>query len=119
MFISQAFAQTAATAAETASAAPAGHMIIQMALVVLIVYFILIRPQQKRLKRHEAELKAIIKGTRVVVGGIVGRVVALKGEDELVVELAPDVQVTVLRNYISQVFFETPLNQPAKSVKGK
>ena len=119
MLISQAFAQTAATAAEAAQGASAGHMIIQMALVVVIVYFILIRPQQKRLKRHEAELKAIIKGTRVVVGGIVGRVVDLDGEDKLIVELAPGMRVTVLRNYVSQVFFETPLDQPAKSVKGK
>lgn len=119
MFISQAFAQTAETAATVTQASSATNMIVQMVLVVLIVYFILIRPQQKRIKKHEAELNAIIKGTRVIVAGLMGKVVEVRENNHLVVEFAPGVQVTVLRPYVSQVLFETSLETPKKSQKGK
>ena len=114
MFISQAFAQTAETAAEVAAASPASQMIAQLVLVVLIVYFILIRPQQKRIKKHEMELNAIIRGTRVIIGGLEGRVTEVLDNNKLSVELAPGVIVTVLRPYVSQVIFETPIQKERK-----
>lgn len=111
MFISEALAQTANATAQVAEASPMSSMITQLILVVLIVYFVLIRPQQKRLKKHEAELNAIIKGTKVVVAGFVGKVVEVKADNQLVVELADGVRVIVLRPYVSQVLFETPVKK--------
>lgn len=111
MFISQALAQTTEVATQAAEAAPMSGMLLQLILVVAIVYFILIRPQQKRIKKHEAELQAIIKGTKIVVGGFLGTVVEVQEDNKLLVELANGVRVTVLRPYVAQVFFETPLKK--------
>lgn len=111
MFISQALAQTTEVATQAAEATPMSGMLLQLILVVAIVYFILIRPQQKRIKKHEAELQAIIKGTKIVVGGFLGTVVEIQEDNKLLVELANGVRVTVLRPYVAQVFFETPLKK--------
>ena len=114
MFISEAFAQTTETATQQAAVSPAGSMIFQLVFIVFVVYFILIRPQQKRIKKHEAELNAIIKGTEVIVAGLVGRVVEVKDEQKLLVEFADGVQMVVLRPYVSQVIFETPTGTKKK-----
>ena len=108
MFISEALAQTTEAVADGAAVSPAGSMIFQLVFIVFVVYFILIRPQQKRIKKHEAELNAIIKGTEVIVAGLVGRVVEIKDDQKLLVEFADGVQIVVLRPYVSQVIFETP-----------
>ena len=69
-----------------------------------IFYFILIRPQQRRIKAHEQMLESIKKGVRVVTGGgIIGTVVKTEGEDILVVEIAQGVKVKVARPSISEV----------------
>lgn len=104
MFISEAYAQTMQTA-EQVSAAPVPEgmkVLIQILLIFLVLYFLLIRPQQKKLKEHQARLNAIIKGTKIIVSGIVGTVKNVK-EDELTVEIASGVEVKVLRDYVSQV----------------
>lgn len=101
MIISPAFA-------DTATAAPQGSvlsLLLQFAFIIAILYFLLIRPQQKRLKKHEQELDSIKIGTRIVVGGLTG--VVRKAEPlELQVEIAPDTVVTVLRPYVSQVLYD-------------
>ena len=105
MFISSAWAQTAENvAATTPNAGSLSSMAIQFVLIVLICYFILIRPQQKRYKKHEAELNAIVKGVRVNVSGIIGTVVKVEPL-ELTVEIAKDVEIKVLRPYVTQVLF--------------
>ena len=103
MFISPALAQTteAATAANPSSLV---GMAIQFLLVVFICYFLLILPQQRRYKKHEAELNAIVKGVKINVGGIVGKVVKVEPL-ELTVEIAEGVEVKVLRPYVTQVLF--------------
>jgi preprotein translocase subunit YajC len=63
-------------------------MLVPMALIFMIFYFLLIRPQQKRQKDHEKLLKSIEKGDRVVTsGGIQGRVTGVS-EDTLTVDIA-------------------------------
>ena len=103
--------------ADTAAAAPQGSlsgMLIQFVLIIAILYFLLIRPQQKRIKKHEQELNSIKAGTRIVVGGLVG--VVKKAEPmELQVEVAPDTVVTILRPYVSQVLYD----EDEVSKKGK
>ena len=103
--------------ADTAVAAPQGSMLsvfVQFVLIVGILYFLLIRPQQKRIKKHERELDAIHEGTRIVVAGLTG--VVKKAEPlELQVEIAPNTVVTILRPYVSQVLYE----EKEVSKKGK
>lgn len=119
MFISQAFAQTAETVAETTAGAPSDvmSMITQFILILLIIYFLLIRPQQKRIKQHEAELNAIIKGTKVIIAGIIGTVVEVHDNQELTVEIADGVRIRVMRPYVSQVVFDTPVQKNNKKSK--
>ncbi len=102
MIISPAFADTTvATVPQTSILGQLGPFI----LIIFILYFLLIRPQQKRLKKHEQELDSIKIGTRIVVGGLTG--VVRKAEPlELQVEIAPDTVVTVLRPYVSQVLYD-------------
>lgn len=109
MFISQAFAQTAQTAADATAALPENNglkIIAQFALIFVVLYFILIRPQQKKLKRHEASLNAITTGTKVIVGGIVGTVTKVHDNNELTVKIAKDTEITVVRGYVSQVILD-------------
>ena len=110
MFITSAYAQTAATAT-------AGDgllsMVIQFALVMGILYLLLIRPQQKKVKNQIARLQAIQVGDEVLVSGIVGQVVAAK-EDELTVRVAKDTDIKVMRLYVTDV-----LNKKETAKKGK
>ena len=115
MLISPAFAQAAETVTQAEPVSQTSGVILQMVLLFAILYFLLIRPQQKRLRKHEAELKAIIRGTRIVVNGLLGTVVEIRGDDKLLVEFADGVQIEVLRPYVSQVITESsPLDKKKK-----
>ncbi len=105
MLISEAFAQTAdAAAAMPGAGAPdMWSMIIQFALIIFILYFLLIRPQQKKIRQHEAALNAIVKGSKIIVAGIEGTVDAVLPDDRLSVKIADGTVITVLRAYVSQV----------------
>jgi preprotein translocase subunit YajC len=71
-----------------------------------VFYFILIRPQQKKQKEHKAMIEALSRGDKVVTGGgIVGTVIKVEpGKEEMFVEIAPNVRVTVLRSTLSAKF---------------
>ena len=72
-------------------------------LIFLVMYFLIIRPQQKRLQEHKDMVAALRKGDTVVTGGgIIGKVTKVV-EGEIEVEIAKDVRVTVLRSTISDV----------------
>lgn len=112
MFISEAFAQASDAAAAQGSVY---GTLIQLGFIFVIFYVLLIRPQQKKIKQHEAMLMAIKKGDKVITGGgIYGKVV--KAEDggmELVVEIADGLNVTVNRATIRDVVNEENF-KPAK-----
>ena len=111
MLITPAFADTAAATAPQGSLM---GMLVQFVLIIAILYFLLIRPQQKRIKKHEQELDSIKIGSRIVVAGLTG--IVKKAEPmELQVEIAPDTVVTVLRPYVTQVLYE----EKEVSKKGK
>ncbi len=103
MLISPAFAQAAGTAA--ASGGSLTSMIVQLLLIFAIFYLLLIRPQQKRLKEHEARLKAIKRGDRVLTGGgIYAKIVEAKeNEDELKAEIANGITITISRATVRDV----------------
>lgn len=100
MFISEAFA---APATATAGAGSMGGTLIQLALILLIFYFFLIRPQQKKIKAHTDMVEALKVGDKVITnGGLYGTVAKLNGM-EISLEIAPDVVVVVDRMSISGV----------------
>ena len=100
----------------SAGAAPAGASsfligILPWVLIFLIFWLLMIRPQQKRMKEHQASIAAIKKGDEVVTGGgIRGRVTKVT-DDEAEVEIASGVKVRVVKGTISQVL--TPPAKPA------
>lgn len=109
MFISPAFAQTATAAAGN----PTVNILIQIAPWLLIggaFWFLLLRPQQVQQKQHKARLSALKRGDKVVTsGGILGLVKkAAEGSDNIEVEIAPNVVVSVLRSTITSVVSEAP-----------
>ena len=72
-------------------------------LIFVVFYFLLIRPQQKKMKQHREMISAIKRGDRVLTaGGIIGSVVKVE-DAELLVEIAKDVRVRVARSTISDV----------------
>ncbi len=79
----------------------------QMAPLILlfaIFYFLLIRPQQQRAKQHQAMVNAVRRGDSVVTaGGVVGRVAKVKDDGEILVEIADNVQVRVVKSTLSDV----------------
>ncbi len=106
--ISPAFAQAAAG---SASGGDFLGPLIPFVLIAVVFYFLLIRPQQKRLKQHRALIEGITRGDTVVTsGGLIGKVLKVE-ENELQVELAEGVKVRVVRPTISEV---RPKNEPAK-----
>ena len=100
MFISEAFAAPAAAATGAGSM---GGTLIQLALILLIFYFFLIRPQQKKIKAHADMVEALKVGDRVLTnGGVYGTVAKLNGI-EVSLEIAPGVIIIVDRMSVSGV----------------
>ena len=81
---------------------------IPLILIFAIMYFLLIRPQQKKLKAHRAMVEALRRGDEVVTqGGLIGKVSKVKDNDEVEVELAQGVKVRVVKSTIAQVVSKT------------
>jgi preprotein translocase subunit YajC len=73
-------------------------------LIFVIFYFLLIRPQQQRVKTHQQMVESVRRGDTVVTaGGIVGKVAKVKDDGELMVEIADNVQVRVLKSTLTEV----------------
>jgi preprotein translocase subunit YajC len=83
-------------------------------LIFAIMYFLLIRPQQKKLKEHAAMLAALRRGDQIITqGGIVGKIVKVKDDsNEVEVEIAEGVKVRVVKSTIATVMNKT---EPAKT----
>ncbi len=81
-------------------------------LIFGIMYFLLIRPQQKKVKEHQAMVEALRRGDQVVTqGGVIGKVSKVKEDGELEVEIAEGVRIRVVKATIAQVLNKT---EPAK-----
>lgn len=94
-----------------------GSMLAQLPFILAlfaIMYFLLIRPQQKKLKDHQALVSALRRGDMVVTaGGILGKVTKVKDDgNEVEVEIATGVNVRVLKSTITSVISKT---EPAKA----
>ncbi len=81
---------------------------IPLILIFGIMYFLLIRPQQQKLKAHQAMVAALRRGDQVVTqGGVIGKVSKVKDDAEVEVEIADGVKIRVIRSTIAQVLNKT------------
>ena len=95
-FISDAHAQ--------AAGGPSSVFSLALPFILLAVfYFLMIRPQQKRVKEHKAMVEALKKGDEVVTNGGLGGTITKVGDGFLQVQVAPEVEVTVQQNAIASL----------------
>jgi preprotein translocase subunit YajC len=102
LFIAKAWAQAAdAPAAAPATAGSTAMSFLPLLLILVVFYFLLIRPQQKKLEAQEAMVKALKKGDEVITnGGFVGTVASLD-DDYAMLKIAEGVQVKIVRSTIA------------------
>ena len=73
-------------------------------LIFVIMYFLILRPQQKRVKQHGEMVKNVRKGDTVITsGGLVGRVTKVVDDDQIEIEVADGVRIRQMRQMISDV----------------
>ncbi|MEL6126714.1 MAG: preprotein translocase subunit YajC [Pseudomonadota bacterium] len=103
------------TPAYAQAAAPAGAGLasfIPILLIFAIMYFLMIRPQQKKVKEHRQMVENLRRGDQVITqGGLYGKIVKVKDDSEVEVELAEGLKVRAVRHTIQQVVSKT---EPAK-----
>ena len=79
-------------------------MILPLVMIMVVFWFLLIRPQQKRQKEHQELIGKVARGDTIVTsGGLIGRVSKVVDERELLVEVGDNVKVRVVRSAISEV----------------
>ena len=112
MLITHAFAQSSGGLAE------GGFGLLPIIFVMVIFYFLLIRPQQKRAKQHKEMLAAIRRGDKIVTsGGLLGTVSkSVEGQETVEVEIAKDIKVSVMRTMIADL---RDKKDASKTVKAK
>ena len=100
MFITPAYAQ-AAGAGDTNSMLMS---LLPFALIFVIMYFLILRPQQKKVKDHQELVKNIRRGDTVVTtGGLVGKVTKVTDDEQIEVEVADGVRVRQMKSMIAEV----------------
>ena len=83
-------------------------------LIFGIMYFLMIRPQQKKMKEHKLMVSTLKRGDQVVTqGGLIGKISKVKDEDEVEVEISKDVKVRVIKSTVVNVLNKTEPNQKA------
>ena len=102
MLISPAYAQAGGGGADIFQS------LLPIILIFVVFYFLLIRPQQKKVKQHREMVSALRRGDKIVTaGGLIGTVTKIISDTEAQVELAEGVRVRVVRHTISEVLSRT------------
>lgn len=116
MFVSPAYAQTGGGAGGFDLVA-----LLPLVLIFVVFYFLIIRPQQKKMKDHKALVEGLRRGDRVVTtGGIIGTVAKVTGDREISLEIAEGVRVRAVRGMIAEVMARTePANEKAEKAAPK
>lgn len=104
MLVTAAYAQDAA-----AAAGPSAFVqFVPLILIFVIMYFLMIRPQQKKVNEHKAMVAALRRGDQVVTGGgILGKVTKVGEDNQVEVEIADGVKVKIVKSSITQVLSKT------------
>jgi preprotein translocase subunit YajC len=117
LIMSSAWAQDAAPAtADTATSTAAAGLMQYLPFILIfgVFYFLVIRPQQKKLEEQNKMIKALQRGDRVITtGGIHGKITRLEGDDQLMVEIAEGVQIKIERGNVQGLEAKT---QPVAAV---
>ena len=101
MFITPAFAQGASSAFGDGGLVTS---LLPFVLIFVIMYFLILRPQQKRVKTHQEMVKNVRRGDTVITnGGLVGRVTKVIDDNEIEIELSDEVRVRQMRSMIADV----------------
>jgi preprotein translocase subunit YajC len=92
-------------------------MLLPLVMIMVVFYFLLIRPQQRKMKEHQAMLSKVARGDTVVTsGGLIGRVTKVVDDSEIQVEIAEGVKVRIARSGIADVRAK---GEPIKPEAGK
>ena len=103
-FATPAYAQ----AANPGGAAAGLQTLIMFGLIFAIMYFLMIRPQQKKMKEHRQMVEALRRGDQVITqGGLIGKVTKVKDDNEIDLEISDGVKVRVIKSTIVQVLNKT------------
>lgn len=118
MFISEAYAQAAGA---SAGGLESLQQFLPLVLIFVVFYFLLLRPQQKKMKAHREMVSQLRRGDRVLTqGGIIGQINKVISDTEVSVEIADGVRVRVIRSAISEVLAKTePVSGAAKDTASK
>lgn len=118
MFISEAYAQAAGG---SVGGLDSLQQFLPLVLIFVVFYFLLLRPQQKKMKAHRELVSQLRRGDRVLTqGGIIGQINKVISETEVSVEIAEGVRVRVIRSAISEVLAKTePVSGGAKDAASK
>ena len=99
MFITPAYAQGAG-----GSGMEQYIQFLPLVLIFVIMYVLMIRPQQRRVKQHQEMVKNLRRGDSVITsGGTLGKVTKLVDDDQIEIEIAQGVRVRQMRNMVSEV----------------
>ena len=92
------------------------YQLLPFALIFVIMYFLILRPQQKRAKQHQEMVKNVRRGdTLVTSGGLVGKVTKVVDDDHVEMEIADGVRVRQMRSMVADVRAKS---EPVKDEKG-
>jgi preprotein translocase subunit YajC len=93
--------------------------LVPIIIIMAIVYFIVIRPQQRQTKAQKDLLKNVRRGDTIVTsGGLIGKVTKVVDDSEVEMEVSPNVRMRLLRSAIAEVRARgEPVKEPAASAK--
>jgi len=110
MFVTPAYAQSSPFGGDAFS------MLIPFVLIIVMMYFLILRPQQKRMREHQDLVKNLRRGDTVVTsGGLVGKVTKVVDDEQIEVEIADGVRVRQVRSMVQGVRTK---GEPVRDDKG-
>src|SRR6476469_6775521 len=104
MFITPAFAQGSLFGGGAGGDGGMLMSLLPFVLIFVIMYFLILRPQQRRVKMHAEMVKNVRRGDTVVTnGGLIGKVTKVIDDDQIEIEIADDVRIRQMRQMVSDV----------------
>jgi preprotein translocase subunit YajC len=104
MFITPAFAQGSLFGGGAGGDGGMLMSLLPFVLIFVIMYFLILRPQQKRVKQHQEMVKNVRRGDTVITnGGLVGKVTKVIDDDQIEIEIADDVRIRQMRQMVTDV----------------
>jgi preprotein translocase subunit YajC len=104
MFITPAFAQSSLFGGGAGGESNMIMSLLPFVLIFVIMYFLILRPQQKRAKSHQEMVKNVRRGDTVITnGGLIGKVTKVIDEEQIEIEIADDVRIRQLRAMLTDV----------------